>query len=146
MGAKSINICQFWGRELMSLSQMYEERILKFSFFARDHFKAELYGYIYIVIFGKYLSELCWIVLMCFKIFNALLARRTSNIKSWTVQLSLPSCPYIQVGQERGKKLLELFISAQVAAYKCYIKNTCSDNFWKFSRKCPRWGPILVKS
>ena len=30
---------------------------------------------------------------------------------------------------ERGKKLLELFISAQVAAYKCYIKNTCSENF-----------------
>ena len=39
----------------MSLSQKYEERV-----------KAELHRYIYIAIFGKHLSELYWIVLMCF--------------------------------------------------------------------------------
>ena len=50
----------------MSLSQKYEERVRKFSFVARHHFKAELYRYIYTVIFGKRLSELYWIVLMCF--------------------------------------------------------------------------------
>ena len=73
---------QFWGGEFMSLSQKYEERVRKFSFLARHHFKAELYRYIYIVIFGKHLSELYWIVLMCFQIFNALLAKRTLKIKS----------------------------------------------------------------
>ena len=31
-----------------------------------SHFKAELYRYIYIVIFGKHLPELYWIVLICF--------------------------------------------------------------------------------
>ena len=40
----------------MSLNQKYEERVRKFSFLARHHFKAELYRYIYnynyIVIFG----------------------------------------------------------------------------------------------
>ena len=66
----------------MSLSQKYEERSQKFSFLARHRFKAESYCYIYIVIFGKHLSELYWIVLVCFWILNALLASRTSNIKS----------------------------------------------------------------
>ena len=41
------------GREFMSLSQKYEERVQKFSFLARHHFKAELYCYIYIVTFVK---------------------------------------------------------------------------------------------
>ena len=50
----------------MSLSKKYEERVQKSSFLARQHFKVELYRYIYIVILGKHLSELCWIILMCF--------------------------------------------------------------------------------
>lgn len=48
----------------MSFSKKYEERVQKFSFLARQHFKAELYRDIYIVILGKHLSELCWIILM----------------------------------------------------------------------------------
>ena len=39
----------------MSLSHKYEERVWKRYFLARHHFKAELYRYIYIAIFGKYL-------------------------------------------------------------------------------------------
>ena len=50
----------------MSLSKKYEERVSKFSFFARHHFKAELHCYIHIVIFGKHVSELYRIALMCF--------------------------------------------------------------------------------
>ena len=50
----------------MSLSQKYDERVRKFSFLKQHHFKAELYRYISIVIFGKHLSELYWVVLMCF--------------------------------------------------------------------------------
>ena len=50
----------------MSLSRKYEERARKFYFLARRNFKTELYRYIHIVIFGKHLSELCWIILMCF--------------------------------------------------------------------------------
>ena len=42
----------------MSLSQKYEERGRKFFFFARHHFKAELYRYMYLVIFNKHLSQL----------------------------------------------------------------------------------------
>ena len=38
----------------------------KFSFLAPQYFKAELYCYVYIVIFGEHLSELYWIVLMCY--------------------------------------------------------------------------------
>ena len=34
--------------------------------FRRHHLKAELYRYIHIVIFGKRLSELYYMVLMCF--------------------------------------------------------------------------------
>ena len=63
---KMVKICQFWGREIMSLTQKYEERVYKFSFLARYHFKAKLYRYIYIIIFGKPLLELYWILLMCF--------------------------------------------------------------------------------
>ena len=50
----------------MSLSQNCEERVRKFSFLARLHLKEELYHYIYIVVFGKHLSESYWIVLVCF--------------------------------------------------------------------------------
>ena len=94
---KNMKICQFCGREFMSLSQKYEERV-------RHHLKAELYRYSYILIFGKHLSELYWIALICFEILNALLAR-TSNRKSSTGQPSSPSCHYItsragKTGQE----------------------------------------------
>ena len=61
-----MNICRFWGRQFVCLSQKYEKIVWKFSFLAQQHFKAELYRYIYTIIFGKHLSELCWIVLMCF--------------------------------------------------------------------------------
>ena len=47
-----------------SLSQSYEERVWKFSFL-KQHSKAELYLYIYII-FGKHLLQLYWIVMMCF--------------------------------------------------------------------------------
>ena len=57
---------QFWGRGFISLSQKYEEKVRKFSFLARHHFKVELYRYIYTVVSGKHLSELHWIVLMWF--------------------------------------------------------------------------------
>ena len=61
-----MTICQFWGRGFLSLSQKYEQRVRKFPFLARHHFKAELYRYIYIAIFDKHLSELHCIVLICF--------------------------------------------------------------------------------
>ena len=66
----------------MSLSQKYEERVRRISFLTQLHFKAELCRYIYIVIFGEHQSEIYWIVLMCFSILNALLARRAFNMKS----------------------------------------------------------------
>ena len=75
----------------MSLSQKYEERVRKFSFLARHHFRAELGRYIYIIIFDKHLSELYWFLLMCFynhgnnivRLFDALLnfAFTTSETK-----------------------------------------------------------------
>ena len=43
----------------MLLSEKYEQRV-------RLYFKAELYRFIYIVIFDKHLSELYWIILNCF--------------------------------------------------------------------------------
>ena len=76
-----MKICQFYGREFISLSQKYEERVQKFSFLPRHHFKAEVYRYNYIVIFGKHLSELYLTVLMLLDP-PVLLAKRTSNIKS----------------------------------------------------------------
>ena len=48
----------------MSLSQKYEERVWKFFILARHLFKAKLYRYIYIVIFGKHLTGLYWIVIV----------------------------------------------------------------------------------
>ena len=58
-----MKICQFWGRQLVPLSQKYEEREPKFFFLIRHHFQAELYRYIYT---SNHMSELYWIVLMCF--------------------------------------------------------------------------------
>ena len=60
------------------MSQKYEEIVRKFFFFARHHFKAELYRYISTVIFAKHLSQLYYIAL-CFYILNALLARGLST-------------------------------------------------------------------
>ena len=56
----------FWGRAFMSMSQKFNEGVQKFSFFAHYFLKTELYRYIYIVIFGKHISELYWVVLMRF--------------------------------------------------------------------------------
>ena len=67
---------------VMLLSQKYKDRVRKFFFLIQHYFQSELCYYIYIVIFDKHLLELYWIVLMCFYILDALLARRTSNIKS----------------------------------------------------------------
>ena len=53
---KNIKICQFRGREFMSLSQKYEERLRKFFFLARHCSKADLCRHIHIGIFGKHLS------------------------------------------------------------------------------------------
>ena len=89
---------------VMLLSQKYKDRVRKFFFLIQHYFQSELCYYIYIVIFDKHLLELYWIVLMCFYILDALLARRTSNIKSWTGQPSFPYYPHIQLGQERGDR------------------------------------------
>ena len=66
MDDKNMNICQFWSKQFMPLSQKYDERVRKFFFLAHHHFKAELYRYIYVAIFGQHLSELYSSVLMCF--------------------------------------------------------------------------------
>ena len=57
-GDKNTKNCKFWGKEIMSLSQKYEERVRKFFFLAGNHLKAGLFRYIYPVIFSKHLSEL----------------------------------------------------------------------------------------
>ena len=62
MDDKIMKICYFGGKEFMSLSQKYEERVRKFFFLTQHYFKAELHRYIYIVIFGKHLSEFYWIL------------------------------------------------------------------------------------
>ena len=36
-----MKIFQFWGREFMSMSQKYEEKVGRFSFNTQHHFKAE---------------------------------------------------------------------------------------------------------
>ena len=59
-------ICQIWGNEFRTFSQKYEERVRIFFFLIRHHFKAELYRYISVAIFGEHLSELYWIALMFF--------------------------------------------------------------------------------
>ena len=59
-----MKICQFWGKKFISLRQKYEERVREFSFFVRNHVKTELYRYIFIIIFGKYLLKFYWIILM----------------------------------------------------------------------------------
>ena len=56
----------FWAREFTSVSQKFKEGVQKFSFLAHYFLKAEPYRYIYIVIFGKHISELYWIVFMRF--------------------------------------------------------------------------------
>ena len=62
-----MKICQFWGAEnschwVRSMKIEYR----KFPFSRMTYFKTELYRYVYIIIFGKHLSELFWIVLMYF--------------------------------------------------------------------------------
>ena len=72
----------------MSLSQKYEERVHKFPFLARYHIKAELYRYIYVVIFGKHPSELYWI--LASKLHNkfSLISVRNSNVPKYNVNIT----------------------------------------------------------
>ena len=132
-----MKICQFWGREFMPLSQKYEKRVRKFSFLARHHFKAELYCYTYIVIFGKQLSELYWIVLMFLdpqSIVNVSQEDSQHKILNWSILLPLFSLHKSRAGK-REHKLWELTINSETAVYMFYIKNIFSENFGKFQRK-----------
>ena len=61
-----MKICEFLGWEFMSLSHKYKETVRKFFFLTQLHFKAELYIYIYVVVFAKHPSELYWNILMPF--------------------------------------------------------------------------------
>ena len=56
----------FWAGNSCHLVRSMKTEYGNFSFSHDIILKAELYCYIYIVIFGKYLSELYWITLMCF--------------------------------------------------------------------------------
>ena len=60
----NVKICQFWGKEFMSLSQKYEERVQSKSHFSHDNILKQLHRCLNI--FDKHLSELYWIILMCF--------------------------------------------------------------------------------
>ena len=55
---KNMKICQFRGREFMHRVKSMMKKYRNFPFLRRQYFKTELYCYIYIVIFGKHLSEL----------------------------------------------------------------------------------------
>ena len=131
-----MKIFQFWDKGLTSLSQKYTEKVRKCSFLARRHFKAELYHYIYIVIFGQHFSGL-----LSFWILNVLIAQRTFDIKSWAGQ---PSSPTLSLNTKRtgkrGQELRELSINF----WSCYIKNTCFENFGNISRKHLWWAPVLI--
>ena len=82
-----MKICQFWGKKLISLSQKYEERVRKFSFFGRNHLKAELYRYIYITIFGKYLLM---DYINGFLDPQCIVSQGASNMKPWSGQSFSP--------------------------------------------------------
>ena len=140
-----MKICQFWGREFMSLSQKYEEGVRNFYIFARHLFKAELY----VIFISLSLVSICqnYIRLYINKFLDSqcMLARRTSNIKS-LVNCPRPPCPYIQVGQERGReKLWELSETSEAAVWKCYIKITCLNILENFHKKHQCRGPALAK-
>ena len=128
------------------LNQEYEERVRKFSLLTRGYFKPELYHYIYIVnSFGKHLSELYWILLLCFYILNAQLARGTSNIKSWTGQPSSPSCPYIQEEQERGSRNYENCYKFRCSCLEVLHEKYLSRKFWNVFTKALVVGPCFNK-
>ena len=99
----NMKICQFWGKEFISLSQKYKEQERKFSFLAG-----------HIVIFGKHLSEFYWILLMCFEILNALLARKASTkILNWSTLFLLSL--YTSRAGKRRQELWELSIISESA-------------------------------
>ena len=58
-------------------------------------------------------------------------ARRTSNIKSWTGQRSSPSCPYIQVGQEKGVGTLSIVYKFRYKRLEGLHKKYLFSKFWK---------------
>ena len=90
----------------MSLSQKYEERVRKFSFLARHHFKAELYRYICIVIFGKHLSELYFIVIDVFLYPQCIVSQEDfqHEILNWSALLFLLFLHTSRIGKS-GHKL-----------------------------------------
>ena len=58
---------------------------------------------------------------------DALLARRTSNIKSWT---PAPSCPYIQGGKKEGAEAMKIIYKFRNSRLEVLHKKYL---FWKFS-------------
>ena len=82
-----------------------EKEYRHFLFLVQHHAKVELYCFIYIIIFGKHLSELYWIVLI-FLDPQCIATQEDFQHKNlyWSTLPLLLSCPYMQVGQERGSR------------------------------------------
>ena len=102
-----MKICQYWGREFISLSGKYEERVRGFSFLARHYFNAELYRYI---IISLSLVKICWSYIVLYIVFlnpQCFVSQEDFQHKS---EFSSSSCSYIQVGQERGSRNYENFL------------------------------------
>ena len=77
--------------------------------------KVELYRFIYIVIFGKHLSELYWIVLM-FLDPQCIVSQEDlqQKILDWSTLLPLLSLHTSRVGK-RGQELWELPLKSEAA-------------------------------
>ena len=107
------------------------------NFSARHLFKVELHCYIYIVISGKHESELHWIVLT-FLDPQCIVSQEDfqHKILNWSTLVSLLSL-YTSRTEKRGQELWKLSLNSEAAVLNCYIKNVCSENFGKFSRKHP---------
>ena len=120
MDDKNKKICQFSGREFMS----WVRSIKKEYFLVRHLFKAELY----VIFISLSLVSICqnYIRLYINEFLDSqcMLARRTSNIKS-LVNCPRPPCPYIQVGQERGREIMRIvynvWSSRLVVLHKKYL-------------------------
>ena len=130
------------GQRIHVMSQKYKERVRNFYLLVRHLFKAELY----VIFISLSLVSICqnYIRLYINEFLDSqcMLTRRTSNIKS-LVNCPRPPCPYIQVGQERGREIMRIVYNVWSSRLVVLHKKHLVWKFWKIFIKNTSVGVLF---
>ena len=138
-----VKICQFWGREIMPLTQKYEERVWKFSFLARYHLKQ---NYIVIFISLSLVNLSRNYIGLCYCVSRSSMHCQLGGLSTQNPELvNLPPLLVPKQGRKDGAGTMRVVCKFRSSRLEALQKNISSENFGKFLQRQLWWAPVLIK-